>query len=155
MLSGCFVVWLFCCLVDCIVYTFNKITKQLNNKTTKPQLSIILESRLWSFPVGTNIHHYQQQQDGDEDQGGERTQLWSQSALPGIRVDVGGESLKSVAAFGEECHGKVVDRHGEGENKATYHAWQQLRNHHLTQCLHRSSTEIESRLVDILKSATL
>ena len=25
---------LFCCLVDCIVYTFNKTTKQPNNKTT-------------------------------------------------------------------------------------------------------------------------
>ena len=25
------VVWLFSCLVDCIVYTFNKITKQQNH----------------------------------------------------------------------------------------------------------------------------
>ena len=27
---------LFSCLVDCIVYTFNKTTKQQNNQTTKP-----------------------------------------------------------------------------------------------------------------------
>ena len=28
---------LFSCLVDCIVYTFNKTTKQQNNQTTKQQ----------------------------------------------------------------------------------------------------------------------
>ena len=57
LLFSCFVVWLFCCLVvllsgcfvDCIVYTFNKITKPLNNKTT------ILNIDILHFPtaVGT------------------------------------------------------------------------------------------------------
>ena len=40
MVVGCWLwvvgCWLFSCLVDCIVYTFNKTTKQQNNKTTKP-----------------------------------------------------------------------------------------------------------------------
>ena len=39
MVVGCWLwvvgCWLFSCLVDCIVYTFNKTTKQQNNQTTK------------------------------------------------------------------------------------------------------------------------
>ena len=34
LVVGC---WLFSCLVDCIVYTFNKTTKQQNHQTTKQQ----------------------------------------------------------------------------------------------------------------------
>ena len=49
MVVGC---WLFCCLVvllsgcfvDCIVYTFNKITKPLNNKTTTLNIDILWAS---------------------------------------------------------------------------------------------------------------
>ena len=45
-------VWLFCCLVvllsgrfvDCIVYTFNKITKPLNDKTTTLNIDILWAS---------------------------------------------------------------------------------------------------------------
>ena len=41
MVVGCWLwvvgCWLFSCLVDCIVYTFNKTTKQQNNQTTKQQ----------------------------------------------------------------------------------------------------------------------
>ena len=41
MVVGCWLLvvgcWLFSCLVDCIVYTFNKTTKQQNHQTTKPQ----------------------------------------------------------------------------------------------------------------------
>ena len=31
------VVWLFSCLIVCLVYTINKTTRQQNHKTTKPQ----------------------------------------------------------------------------------------------------------------------
>ena len=41
MVVGCWLLvvgcWLFSCLVDCIVYTFNKTTKQQNHQTTKQQ----------------------------------------------------------------------------------------------------------------------
>ena len=40
MVVGCWLLvvgcGLFSCLVDCIVYTFNKTTKQQNRQTTKP-----------------------------------------------------------------------------------------------------------------------
>ena len=40
MVVGCWLLvvgcGLFSCLVDCIVYTFNKTTKQQNHQTTKP-----------------------------------------------------------------------------------------------------------------------
>ena len=53
LLFSCFVVWLFCCLVvllsgcfvDCIVYTFNKITKPLNNKTTIKNIDILFSKQ--------------------------------------------------------------------------------------------------------------
>ena len=53
LLFSCFVVWLFCCLVvllsgcfvDCIVYTFNKITKPLNNKTTILNIDILFSKQ--------------------------------------------------------------------------------------------------------------
>ena len=53
LLFSCFVVWLFCCLVvllsgcfvDCIVYTFNIITKPLNNKTTILNIDILFSKQ--------------------------------------------------------------------------------------------------------------
>ena len=47
VLSGCFVVWSFFLsgrFVDCIVYTFNKITKPLNDKTTTLNIDILWAS---------------------------------------------------------------------------------------------------------------
>ena len=45
LLSGCLVVLLFSCLVVCIAYTFNKITKQLNNKTTILNIDVLLKDK--------------------------------------------------------------------------------------------------------------
>ena len=59
--------------------------------------------------MGSYIHYYQQDQDGQEYQGEEWPQLGCQTALARIGVDKGGECLQTATAFGKISYTEVVD----------------------------------------------
>ena len=99
--------------------------------------------------MGSYIHYYQQDQDGQENQGEEWSQLRCQTALARIGIDKSGQCLQSATTLRKVGHTEVVDTQSQTQDKSTNHSWPQFWHHHLAQCLEWSSTQVQRCLVDI------
>ena len=85
--------------------------------------------------MGSYINYYQQDQNGQENQGEQWSQLRCQTAFARVRVDKGGKSLQTATTFGKVGHAEVVNTQCQTQDKATNHTWPQFWHHHFAKRL--------------------
>lgn len=73
--------------------------------------------------MGSYIHYYQQDQNGQENQGEQWAQLRCQTTFARVRVDESGEGFQSATAFGEVSYAEVVNTQCQAQDKSTNHTW--------------------------------
>ena len=73
--------------------------------------------------MGSYIHYYQQDQNGQENQGEEWSQLGCQTALARVCVYEGGEGFQPATALGEVGYAEVINTQCQTQDKSANHSW--------------------------------
>ena len=87
---------------------------------------------------------YKEHEDDEENDGEQGTQFGRQASLACIGIDVGRKRFDGARTLGEQGDREVIDRQGDGKDEARNHARLQFGDNHLSKCLHRRGTQVES-----------